>query len=128
MLSVKGGCNFSVCAMSRRPQAHFDKVLNLGPNAWIALDGGVALEKHPVVPRINTARVRFFLISEVEIAHNCSAIRISRDNFRAAVNDALTLIKINRFGNVCRDDGIVLPVLTDAVYLNCQRDGNAIVL
>ena len=128
MLSVKCGCNFSICAMRGRPQARLDKVLNLRPNAWIALDGGVALEEEPVVPRVGMAPLRFFLISKIEIADDGSARRISRNNLRAAVNHALTLIKINCFADVCRNDGIVLPVLTHAVYLNCQPNRDAIVL
>src|SRR5215510_251617 len=112
----------------RQPHARFDKVLNLRPNDWIAFDGGVALEEEPVVPRISTARAGFFWVSEVKIADNRSARRISRDNFRAAVNYSVTLIKIDCFGDVCRNDGIILPVLSHAVYLDCQRNGNAILL
>src|SRR5215471_10203366 len=101
---VKCDCNVSLCAFGR-PQAHFDEVLNLRPNAWIALDGGVPLEKEPVVPRVNTARIRFFLITEIEIAENRSPRRIGRDNFRTAVNYALILIKINCFDDVSKNNG-----------------------
>ena len=46
--------------------------------------------------------------------------------FRAPVNYAVTLIKVS-FAHACRNDGIVLPVLTNAVSLDCQRNSNAIV-
>ena len=88
----------------------------------------MTLEEKPVVPRVSTTSVRFLLIGEIEIAENCSARGIGRNDFRAAVNDTLTLIKINCLGDVSRNDGIVLPVFAHAVYLDCQRNRNAIVL
>lgn len=49
---------------------------------------------------------------------------IGSHDLPTAMHNTLGLVKVHGFGNIVRDDGIVLPPLRNAINLNGQRNRN----
>ena len=61
---------------------------------------------------------RTFLVIDAVVAEDFGLSRIGGGDLAAAVNEAFGLIKVDGFGDVIGNDGIVLPKLGDAIDLD----------
>jgi len=66
------------------------------------------------------------LVVDEVVSKNVCLGRISSFDLRAAVDDAMRLIKIDGLGDVVGNDGILLPELGDAIHLDGEQNRNAL--
>jgi hypothetical protein len=109
----------------RRCHAVTDEILDLRPEAGIALALHMAGGESALEPRCSGARHGSLLVVEAVVAENPGFGIIGGGDLGAAVDQAMRLIKIHRGGDVVGDDLVVLPGLGDAVDLHGEQHGDS---
>jgi len=109
--SDRGGCGL-------RGEALLDHGLNVGPECVVAFALHVTGGEDTVRPGGLRALDWVLPIIEQVIAEDLSFCGIGSDDLAPAVDDALRLIKVHRFGHIVGNHGIVLPELGYAIHLD----------
>jgi len=91
------------------------------PDCGIALDLNVGFHENAVPPRILAAAERFCLVVGTKIPKDARARRIGSANLSLAVEHAIELIEIDSLADVRGDDGVILPLLGDAIDLDGEN-------
>jgi hypothetical protein len=113
-------CNGGLWLLWWGRQPVSDEQINLRPNMRIAFDGGMTFEQKPVLPGVCTTFGRFLFVFEAQIAENSGMRGVCGGDLGPAMQKPIGLVKVNCFGDVCRNHGVVLTVLPYNVHLDCQ--------
>ena len=98
---------------------------DLRPKVRIALALHVAWGEESIPPGGFGAVDGSFLVVDAVIPKIVGLCGIGGRDLATAMDNALRLIKVHRFGDVVRNNGIVLPEFGDTVHLHGQQNRNA---
>lgn len=99
---------------------------DFAPKTRIALTLRVAGREHAIVPgKPALALNRCMPVIEAEISQNFGSGRISGPDLAASMDQPLRLIEVDRFGDIGRNDLVVLPRFGHAINLNGQQHGDS---
>ena len=94
------------------------------PKVGITFALHMAWGEDPIPPGGLRTDDGIFLVIHAIVAEDFGMSGIGSHDLTTAMHDTLGLVKVHGFGNIVRDDGIVLPPLRNTINLNGQRNGN----
>ena len=105
-----------------RGEALPDHGFDLRPESRIAFAFHVAGSEYTIEPGSVRTLDWIFLVIDTVVSEDLSFGRIGGCDLRLAMNDAMRLIKVHRFGDVVGNYRVVLEGFCDAVHLNGQKN------
>jgi len=102
-----------------------NQALDLGPNLRVALDGGVSRKEMPGQPRVLAAFRGRFLVVKEKIVQDLCVCRVGSRNPGTAVEQAVSLVEVDRPGHIHGNHPVILPWLSNAIDLNGKQHRNA---